>query len=125
MLVTATHVHWSNSNVGTIGRANIDGTHVRQAFITGCHGPYGLARDATRIYWTNYDDSTIGRANIDGTHVKQAFITGAIGPAGLAITAQPLTVNWSGQGERIRSARRSCSADPVLEKAPLRSTLTR
>jgi len=32
-----------NDELGTIGRANTDGTHVRQSFITGAIGPAGLA----------------------------------------------------------------------------------
>ena len=73
-------IFWSESSpsglpgTSTIGGANLDGTGVNDAFITGASNPYGVAVDGNYIYWTN--DTGIGRANLDGTGVNQSFITG-------------------------------------------------
>jgi streptogramin lyase len=84
----ARHLYWTNdSDPGTIGRANADGTGVNQSFITGASRPVKVAVDATHVYWTNRGTSTIGRANLDGTGVNQNFITGAAEPRGVAVDA--------------------------------------
>ena len=36
------HIYWAN-NIGTIGRANPDGTGVNQSFISGASSPIGVA----------------------------------------------------------------------------------
>jgi virginiamycin B lyase len=41
--VNKSHTFWANYGGTTIGRAGIDGTHVKQDFITGASGPAGLA----------------------------------------------------------------------------------
>jgi hypothetical protein len=68
----------------TIGRANLDGTGVDQAFITGASDPCGVAVDAGHVYWANTGDyaagglaATIGRAGIDGSNPDQQFIADA------------------------------------------------
>jgi hypothetical protein len=42
-----TYIFWANygsdGSGTTIGRANLDGTHVRERFITGAEGPIGAA----------------------------------------------------------------------------------
>jgi virginiamycin B lyase len=43
LAIGAGHIFWTNYDDSTIGRAGVDGTHVRQAFITGAIGPAGLA----------------------------------------------------------------------------------
>jgi hypothetical protein len=76
-------VYWSNTTdtsvvpvvPGTIGRANLDGTGVNQAFIGGAQAR-GVASDGAHLYWTNGANRSIGRANLDGTGVNQNFITG-------------------------------------------------
>jgi hypothetical protein len=72
------YIYWTqgNGNSGPIGRANLDGTGVRENFIiqASCRG---VAVDGAHIYWTNTPgrNSVIGRANIDGTHVDRNFIS--------------------------------------------------
>ena len=87
MAVDAAYVYWGGG--GAIGRANLDGTGVDQAFITGASagGGAGVAVDAAHVYWTNGLGDTIGRANLDGTGVEQSFVTGARFPAGVAADA--------------------------------------
>jgi virginiamycin B lyase len=78
------HVYWTNYNSGTIGRAHLDGSGVRQNFITGASSPTDVAVHGKHIYWANL--LTIGRANLDGSGVDQNFITGAnFRPQGLAV----------------------------------------
>ena len=38
-------VYWANFGNGTIGRANLNGSHVNQSFITGASAPIGVAVD--------------------------------------------------------------------------------
>jgi virginiamycin B lyase len=85
--VDAAHVYWTNSATGTIGRANLDGTHVNRKFITGVGSPLGVAVDAAHVYWADSATGTIGRANLDGTHVNRKFITGVGSPLGVAVDA--------------------------------------
>ena len=69
-------VYWTNSDSGSIGRANNDGSGANQFFITGCTHPLGMAIDGQHIYWSNEAKHAIGRANLDGTGVDQDFVTG-------------------------------------------------
>jgi virginiamycin B lyase len=91
LAATASHLYWSNRDKGSIGRANINGTHVQPHFITGLKDPNGLATSQTSLYWASTDPGTtsnsIGRANINGTHVRRNFITGASYPFGVAVGA--------------------------------------
>jgi len=97
-------IYWTNSTggatppLGTIGRANLDGTGVNQNFI-GADNPQGIAVDGAHIYWADLSSASIGRANLDGTGVNQSFIgpgqvgvvpgtftpPGAFNPQGMAV----------------------------------------
>jgi hypothetical protein len=98
--VDAAHVYWADPIAGTIGRANIDGTNVEEAFIevgqSECEletepgvsepvpaesRPRYVAVDAGHVYWTNTGvlnkngepidgGGTIGRADIDGAEAS-------------------------------------------------------
>ena len=77
---------WSNNRA--IGRAKLDGTHVRKRFIAPVVSPCGVAVDDRHVYWASANNRrrhVIGRANLDGTHVDKRFITGAGRPFGLAV----------------------------------------
>jgi len=92
--VDANHIYWAESSVsyppgttppsGSIGRANLDGTGVDDAFIPFPSGfaPFAVEVDAAHIYWFNarttnpYERETIGRADLDGTGVDPSFIGG-------------------------------------------------
>jgi hypothetical protein len=92
------HIYWSNWVDGTIGRANLDGTGVRQDFITGITGsggPTALAADSKFIYWGTYMTGdgngwigSIGRARLDGRQVDSNFITPDSGVQGLAVDSR-------------------------------------
>jgi hypothetical protein len=40
--VTRKHIYWADAEANSIGRANIDGTHVKPEFITGASVPCGI-----------------------------------------------------------------------------------
>ena len=90
-------VYWINWNhttaQGSIGRANLDGTHVNQNFITFPIGleyePQGVAVDGSHIYWSH---GAIGRANLDGTGVDENFITPT--PGAFAVAVDSSHVYW-------------------------------
>ena len=64
LAVDASHIYWISKvsdpsptnpfgqpNVGTIGRANLDGTGVDPDFISGIGYPRGVAVDGAHVYW--------------------------------------------------------------------------
>ena len=94
--VDGAHIYWSNAGTNgcepqatcagsTIGRANLDGTGVNQAFITGAKAPLHIAIDSNYLYWANHGGTSVGRANLDGTGVNQNFVETSGNPAGLAV----------------------------------------
>jgi virginiamycin B lyase len=95
--VDSRHIYWANQGTGTIGRADLDGSHVDQGFVTGASDPVGVADGHGYIYWTNLEFSrkhndfeyTIGRAKLDGSDVNQRFVVATHGGAhflaGLAV----------------------------------------
>src|SRR3954469_24330720 len=82
-------IYWSSAT--RIGRANLDGSGVNTAFITGIQ-PFWVAVDGAHIFWTDHDGGTIGRANLDGTGVNPQFIVGAHDPIG--VTSDGTHVYW-------------------------------
>jgi hypothetical protein len=100
--VNSEHIYWYNAAEKdlSIGRAEIDGGHPEQKFITPtgpdaqASGP-GLAINSEYIYWTNHVEGGIGRAKLDGEDVESTFIGGVEhgflptieGPLGIALSA--------------------------------------
>jgi len=88
LLVFATHatayVYWTDTESGTVARADLNGENVNQSFISGGGEPDGIVTDGGYIYWSNYSGGSIGRATLAGTEVNQDFITGLSEPSGLA-----------------------------------------
>ena len=96
------YVYWAHGHeAGWIGRANLDGTVVRQRFIDA-KGPFGVAVDAERIYWTGGGYQTIARANLEGTNVDPSFIAATGWPYGIAV--DPRYLYWADYGETIARA---------------------
>jgi hypothetical protein len=83
------HVYWANKYEDAIGRAQLDGGAVDQAFISAGPAnthPVGMAADSTHVYWSGFEQpDAIGRARLDGSGVERAFITGAADPVGVAV----------------------------------------
>ena len=73
-------------NGGPLVRANLDGSGVRQRFVTQA-GSSGIALDAEHVYFTGdaAHPRTIGRANLDGTSVDRVFIRAGAGRGALAV----------------------------------------
>ena len=47
-------VYWANGNaIGSIGRANLNGTGADRDFIFGASAPGGMAVNATHLFWAN------------------------------------------------------------------------
>src|SRR5947208_15895089 len=44
-------VYWTETAIGTTGRANLDGSGVNLTFISGLDRPQGMAIDSAHIYW--------------------------------------------------------------------------
>lgn len=100
--VDANHVYWTDNWHETIGRANLDGSEVEGAFITGANQPCGLSVDSSHIYWVNFEGETIGRANLDGTGVQQDFLD--VGWRACGVAASDSYLFWSPQEGEIDRA---------------------
>lgn len=72
--VDGSHIYWGDRELGTIGRANLDGTDPNFALVAGASEPCGLAVDANYVYWANQGSASIGRARLDGSEVNQEFV---------------------------------------------------
>jgi hypothetical protein len=71
------YLFWANQSANTIGRANLDGSDPRPAFIVGAHVPDAIVVAGGYVYWGNIPapaEDTVGRAKINGTQVNQRFL---------------------------------------------------
>ncbi len=101
------YIYWGHMDlgVGSIGRADNDGTNPNPLFITGLKPVTGIAVDSGHIYWAESDgnagtaNDTIGRANIDGTGADSNFITSATdGPQPGRVAVNASHVYWTQTG---------------------------
>jgi len=112
--VDSEYIYWADNQHSTIGRARLDGSDVRGAFVSGASEPCGIALDSSHVYWVNSSDDSIGRANLDGTGVDQALVDDAgFRPCGLVASASNLF--WTNSLDEI--SRSSLSGTKVV--APL------
>jgi hypothetical protein len=89
-------IYWTYNSVsptgshevrGHIGRANLDGSGVDQAFTpvlwnedrTVPEATFGITVAGGHIYWNNPGPGTIGRSDLDGSNVNEEFIPGHVG----------------------------------------------
>src|SRR4051812_17616674 len=77
------HIYWVAGDA--IGRANLDGSNVDPAFITGVGKVDGLTAGPQYLYWGG---TAIGRARLDGTGVEPSFITPIGGADDVAVGGQ-------------------------------------
>jgi hypothetical protein len=112
-------IYWTNDRNGSIGRANIDGSGVNEAFIHsttgGKIGGGGMAVDKHDIYWTSANGgtaTTVLGAKLNGSGVKKDLITGGHNPCG--VTADSKYIYWAGDvGSAIgRANRNGTGANP-------------
>jgi virginiamycin B lyase len=96
------YIYWASLGTNSIGRANLDGTDVRQRFIAADH-PYGVTVDGAYVYWADASGNSIGRARLDGGGTPdQTFITGAHRPHGVAVNGP--YIYWANQNGTIGRA---------------------
>jgi len=107
------HVYWADptadwtpsdpiAGTATIGGANLDGTGMSEAAVSGLESPCGLAVNATHLFWANRRQDSIGRAGLDGSGVDNLFIRTPSGsyPCGVAI--DDAYVYWANHGYETR-----------------------
>ena len=94
-------VYWANGSIGSIGRANPDGSAAKQTFIAGI-GAAWVAVDGGHVYWTTQTTNSIGRANLDGSGLNPDFITGATSPTGVSVDSGH--VYWANHNNTIGRA---------------------
>jgi len=87
------YVFWANNGEHVIGRANLDGTDVRQRCIDVQARPLetvpeSLTADSEHVYWTNYPADTIGRANLDGSRRDDRYLVIDGVPEGIAVQSR-------------------------------------
>ncbi|MET0810067.1 MAG: DUF5050 domain-containing protein [Thermoleophilaceae bacterium] len=77
MLIASLAITARADAIGTIARANLDGSAVQRSFIAFSLGgsPCSLAIDASHIYWSE-SYGRIGRANLDGSAVDASLVRG-------------------------------------------------
>jgi len=108
--VKGRYIYWANLGANSIGRADLDGTDVRQRFIAADH-PYGVAVDGASVYWADARGNSIGQARLDGTGTpNQTFITGAHRPHGVAVNGP--YIYWANQNGTIGRANLDGSGTP-------------
>jgi hypothetical protein len=104
-------IYWTNSQTGSIGRANTDGSDADQAFITDpgtASSPASIAVYPTTVFWSNLNSppskpGTIADAELDGSAVHDGLVASANPQLGLATDGQYLY--WTTSGSTIaRSA---------------------
>lgn len=102
------YIYWANpsgesAQLGSIARADNDGSNVDLDWIPNLNDPRGVAVDEEHIYWVNRSTQSIGRANLDGTGVNVAFIPNAGGPdapvGGIALDAAHIW--WTNFGDSV------------------------
>jgi virginiamycin B lyase len=94
------YVYWANGN--NIGRANLDGSGVDDAFIAGAGTSSGLAVDGSHVYWG--DGGAIARSNLNGGDPQPTLITTDTSPFVAAITTDGNYIYWVTYGTTIYRA---------------------
>lgn len=95
------HLYFSRCTDDTIGRANLNGTHVDRAFISLGHGscPQGIAVAGRHIYWTQLGSGAIGRASLNGRHADGRWLDIRTGQGPFQVVADRAHVYWTWGGE--------------------------
>ena len=92
--VNGNYIYWADVSIGTVGRANLDGSNPQQVwFQPGFSRVAGVAVDANYIYTSLVNLGTIGRANLDGTGENNNFIPSG-NAQGLAVASD--YIYWAG-----------------------------
>jgi hypothetical protein len=75
VVITATHIYWTNLEGERIGRAKIDGTEIEPAWLAAEGKPIGLATDGTYLYWGHRagEGEYMARVKLDGSGLDTTF----------------------------------------------------
>jgi hypothetical protein len=95
------HLYFSRCVDNTIGRADLNGRHIHQRFISldarSC--PQGLAVAAGHIFWTELQQGIIGRAGLDGRGEDARWLNVHSHQGPFQVTAGDGHVYWTWGGE--------------------------
>lgn len=81
------------SGSSALGRAETDGTGVRNAlYTTPTNNPNGVAANAEHVFWTSSSTGRVHRAPVDGSGPVLDVVTGLAFPSGLALSATHLYI---------------------------------
>jgi hypothetical protein len=107
------HIYWADptadwtptdpiAGTATIGGANLDGTGMTPAAVTGLESPCGVAVNGTHLFWANRRQDSIGRAALDGSGLNNLLFRTPSGsyPCGVAI--DDAYVYWANHGYGTR-----------------------
>ena len=108
------HIYWADptsdwypggdpiTGTATIGGANLDGSGMSEAAVTGVESPCGVTADATHLFWANRRQDAIGRVKLDGSGLDNLFIRTASKsfPCGVAVDDE--YIYWANQGYGTR-----------------------
>jgi hypothetical protein len=103
------HIYWVKPEVytplgptvGSLGRANLDGTGVDDSFVTDVKEPCDLALSGGYVYWMEEDG--IGRARLDGSNPERSFIPFSNWASDCGLAASDTYLYWV-EGETIARA---------------------
>ena len=94
------HLYFSRCDKGTIGRSDLNGSHVEPRFISlGARTcPQGLAVAGTHLYWTQLGSGTIGRARSDGRDTDGRWLNVRTHQGPFQVVADGAHVYWTWGG---------------------------
>lgn len=65
IVADATHLYWTATATGCIGRCTLAGAEVEKEWITGLSAPRGVFVNSERVYWANSLVGTLGYRNLE------------------------------------------------------------
>jgi hypothetical protein len=104
--VNSSSLFWNNTNNGTMGSANVNGTAPNGAlFVTGPGQSCGVAADQNFVYWLdNSGAGKVGRATTSGSSRDPSFITGLTNTSACGLAVDPDFLYWDTAGTSIGRA---------------------
>jgi hypothetical protein len=120
--VNSTHIFFNNYADGAIGRANLDGSNIDHAFVTGGANPQHPFVTGDRLYWTNKGfgcspGCSVGSSELDGDAINQSFIAPTDeDPSG--VTANSTHVFWGNGGKIGRADLSGGNVNPSFIDTP-------
>ncbi len=91
---SAATLFWTDASLGTIDRANVDGSSPT-VLATGQVNPLGMALDVAggKMYWVEGDGQKIRRANLDGSSIDDLVV--GVGPSNIALDLASAKMYWT------------------------------